>query len=786
MQGQAPHAQLGEGEKAHTTREHSARETDPNHPAAQPAIGIAGKRSASVDVSPRTKVSNVDHPYWERPPDDISQSRIVKSQTSHSHKAGTNGRLVDDSRQVKFSAFDSSQKPNEDRGREALVQPQISWTWDSGQDQDITVDMKMDVFQDVDELLEEFSYFRRLGDFRSARNFFDENLTYYLSSPYVFVHYAELLLEQGDYATMSQLSEYKDFLCAWENCDYSDMQLLYGCWHLMLSTLSHHRMWASPRIPDSVMLMLSSILQRNEHDELNITSTEVKILSLFHNINDEMIQKNPRNASLKEITSLRDRITEEFYCSLYRILLRHGRIWDLRDIVAGRAIRDSAGKISESWSTEIDFVKRLQSLVADWSAHTEAPDTLTNLALLEILTILGTNRSKFVDDIYLVATGIVRSLIEHSPEALRSKAFTKWMLAQAKIAPGGSDDQIDRQIHHLEAFRGGFHGAGFDLYYDPVKIECPGWVCEDARPEIRESMTKALETARSLEDYHTITEALSQLVFLSSDPAQWFDELEVLQRNSQGDNLRIASTLMKRYMISATEESRQNLRKKFIELLPGLTDPSYSASDNLTICYIRLSLSNDREENRLISNELEYWSRQTRRKLDDPVVNRSRSNSSSDHPRSGAVESDPEEDGSVSNSRRSSTSTQQRAVPVPTTETEDEQLIRETDQIVHHMRAVIARTRLGQLPVSSTQEYKLGNSKVTISPPLPAPATERKGDKAEQNTQTQAADNQRDTSTGEVMREATVRSSSASEGSSDGRASKQDKPLPPTLPSDSD
>lgn len=67
---------------------------------------------------------------------------------------------------------------------------------------DHTVHLELDLMNDIDEELEEFSRLVRTGSFAIARSFFDLHLKAHISDPYVFVQYAEMLLEQGDFKSL--------------------------------------------------------------------------------------------------------------------------------------------------------------------------------------------------------------------------------------------------------------------------------------------------------------------------------------------------------------------------------------------------------------------------------------------------------------------------------------------------------------------------------------------------------------------------------------------------------
>ncbi|KAF5702892.1 fatty acid oxygenase [Fusarium mundagurra] len=66
-------------------------------------------------------------------------------------------------------------------------------------------DMKFDIVEDIPAELEDFIFFSRLGIFEEAHGLFEQNLRPYLESFPVLAEYADMLLEEGLYADLSQL-----------------------------------------------------------------------------------------------------------------------------------------------------------------------------------------------------------------------------------------------------------------------------------------------------------------------------------------------------------------------------------------------------------------------------------------------------------------------------------------------------------------------------------------------------------------------------------------------------
>lgn len=83
--------------------------------------------------------------------------------------------------------------------------------YNSSHARNVTAHVELEVTDDIDDELEEFSRLTRIGSFREAKVFFDEHLRTVMDKPYVFVQYAEMLLRQGDYKSIRQLDDSRVF-----------------------------------------------------------------------------------------------------------------------------------------------------------------------------------------------------------------------------------------------------------------------------------------------------------------------------------------------------------------------------------------------------------------------------------------------------------------------------------------------------------------------------------------------------------------------------------------------
>ena len=76
---------------------------------------------------------------------------------------------------------------------------------------DLTIRLQMDIEEDVERELEEFSRLRRLGRFKDAKAHFDSKLEHLSTTPYFQMLYAEMLLACGDYKPLQSLPSITQF-----------------------------------------------------------------------------------------------------------------------------------------------------------------------------------------------------------------------------------------------------------------------------------------------------------------------------------------------------------------------------------------------------------------------------------------------------------------------------------------------------------------------------------------------------------------------------------------------
>ncbi|OTA63621.1 hypothetical protein K449DRAFT_421717 [Hypoxylon sp. EC38] len=438
---------------------------------------------------------------------------------------------------------------------EVLTKRNINGIWDPSHDADITVHLKMPLQEDLSECLEELCRLERLGDFASARRFFTENLQEYLDRPQIMIEYAEMLLEQGDYKTLSEIEDGVMSNVRGNLTDSSDMLLLRIYWELIQVLAAHYK----PGRPGAFLKKQGAVneaideLRKIDPNRQNITSTEIKMIALLYRLGSFMDRSVYKR--------LRDIFSSNFCETLYKNLVVQGRIWDVRDITV--AMISAGVNILHQWGGIQNFAK-------DWSSS--ASDASTTLALLDIFVSLAAyeleNSVEAAEALIIESTPLALSIIENDPGRMKSRPFTRWMLTKTQLSDIKGPYYAYSYKEHFKPFPGVvFHSKRSQLpQYVPVKGENPGWNPHGAAPEFERPVRMAMITSRELGDYETEVMALQRLIILSPNPSKEFEELCKLQKVTQGDICGYSKTLTSKYLISNTDDLKLDLKAEISKL----------------------------------------------------------------------------------------------------------------------------------------------------------------------------------------------------------------------------
>ncbi|KAI1095789.1 hypothetical protein F5B19DRAFT_267668 [Rostrohypoxylon terebratum] len=478
--------------------------------------------------------------------------------------------------------------------------------WDFGDASDLTFHPMLSPQGYLDETLEEFYRLQRLGHFASAEEFFEENLREHIEDPQVLIAYAEHLLEQGNYDALSRMGD-DAMRRACDNLVNSDDRLLLTMyWKLIREFTTYYKPYR-PRMPltrrvvvhesisqespmgtadEREMTSIEDIMDKFRAMVIakgkDITSTEIKVLGLIYrlcSVTDEPIL----HVRLREFPS-------SFHAELYANLLGEGRIWDFRDLCVSSTLEHTF--IPE-------YCGNVRKVYEDWSSTTT--DTSATLALLEIIAShliykLDGPLAAIINDVEFMirrCQRLVRLIMENDGGSMKNRPFLKWMLATVQFIDVEGPHNARSYAEQLEAWPGILLPSRRYLLpqYVPERVENPGWKVGDADLLLVGPIRTVLRVSRELGDYDIEAMILKRLIMLLENTAKEFEELCNLQSVMQGDIFGYSKTLASKYLISDTDDLKQDLKSK----ISGLSDIPYfydslSPLDSWTLDVLRDSL----------------------------------------------------------------------------------------------------------------------------------------------------------------------------------------------------
>lgn len=142
-------------------------------------------------------LSGVAHDELERPADKIPRYRLSPYKEPSRPQAGI------ESGNSRDANLQSSPVPSRKDFDFAYTTADI----ETAQRERVMAMLEYPLVEDLDDELEELGRLTRAGDFRAAKMFFSQHLKRHIENPLVFILYAELLLEIGDYQSIIQLED---------------------------------------------------------------------------------------------------------------------------------------------------------------------------------------------------------------------------------------------------------------------------------------------------------------------------------------------------------------------------------------------------------------------------------------------------------------------------------------------------------------------------------------------------------------------------------------------------
>ncbi|KAI1274896.1 hypothetical protein F5Y07DRAFT_192557 [Xylaria sp. FL0933] len=443
---------------------------------------------------------------------------------------------------------------------------------------DLTVHLTMDIEEDLEDRLDEMSRLSRLGDFASARKYFQEHLHHHIDNPYVLVHYADLLLHQGDFKAVTLLKDdvmYKD---EGEQSNSEELRILRVNWELLL-LLAKSKTLDTLSGADTVFEEAVSVLTAMAKDpspDRPISSTEIEILALTIQLtghpvlNSKWLRYGARAIAASSST----------FSRLYQTLLRQGRIWDFHDIIVLLPTMEDIKALTYDIFHK-DLIPSLKAMVSDWSDSVHGYDTSTTLGLLSILTHILLEpveaSEKECVEILKLCLPLALSVTKNDPSSLKSRSYLRVLLAKSRFAEAASRQAIDTLATQLQSAQGVFYQpdiASLPIYV-PSGNETPRWTTTDQPAELKAPIGLVLRGAIEMGDLKTEVLARQELIRLSGDPREEFNKLCDLQLARQGNLNDYGLSLASKYLVSNTKAAKEELAISISRLLSRTASTDY-------------------------------------------------------------------------------------------------------------------------------------------------------------------------------------------------------------------
>ncbi|EFX04381.1 hypothetical protein CMQ_1309 [Grosmannia clavigera kw1407] len=478
----------------------------------------------------------------------------------------------------------------------------------------MTIHLELDIEEDIESKMAELDRLRRLGRFREADAYLQNNLSGHLQDVSVILVYANLLLEQGDYGRLF------GFFASETDISRASTDMAPG------------QLSDKPAEEVNLALLLQLARCRSDPDLQNANT----IACIGFNFLQE--QAVPDGVGTIEIFTTiyysSDIITAfdfDFYASgwqkwvgHYRSLLNEGRHWELRDIVVAFVPAFGPVQTCTSLFKTDSLVAGVSKLVHEW-AVASVDDETSRICLLDILVSIckGINFYLVDDSSFLEVASfafkqarlVAASLKENDPGNIKCRSYLRWIVAEtehSKIVDGhwGKKGNLSYQFFRTFPGRKVWYGLEVLPMYAPMAAENPGWPVIDAESsetslKCDELLKAALDAARELGDLTTQVACLNEMICRSHDPRSLFVDLDHLQYLEMGDKLGALRTRLNKYLLATRDGYRSELRRELIELDPELPiwnkfmHPAFEYVYSRVMYALLLAADGDSEESRI-------------------------------------------------------------------------------------------------------------------------------------------------------------------------------------------
>ncbi|KAK1466577.1 hypothetical protein CCUS01_07398 [Colletotrichum cuscutae] len=396
--------------------------------------------------------------------------------------------------------------------------------------QDVTILTELDVTDDLEEDLEEYSRLVRMGRFRAAGRHFDNRLVHFIDNLYVLDQYCSALLAMSDFQALSRIAE--EFAMELRPGIYRTNILTRFYQAEVLSGLEILSKEAKNKYSSYITEDLETLAEiRNHWPELDSTETDsdqLQVVMDSFSIEGGINHFRPRACAL-----------------VYRHLRAEGRIWDFKDLLDRLSQMESTSICTTLQSllqeygddSENHLMKLLESIEEDWGS---AADEVSSFALLEIfttLTLASMNRQTsipMVKIIFRIAQGHAQDILRENPINSKTRPYLRWIVAKVLV-----EQYTDPKItgifalaSHLQRLPGKSWKPEVALplswmvLYAPDEDEGPKWHPDSSTTSGHDNALRTvLGVAEQLGDIPLQVTCLQLLIYQCSQPRPLLDKL---------------------------------------------------------------------------------------------------------------------------------------------------------------------------------------------------------------------------------------------------------------------
>ncbi|KAK4200941.1 hypothetical protein QBC40DRAFT_279144 [Triangularia verruculosa] len=434
---------------------------------------------------------------------------------------------------------------------------------DPARPQDITVHMSLPVQDDLEDLLEECSRLRRLGNFHEALGVFEDQLEHFFDNRYVLLQYGQCLLEAGQYVQLDLLAK--------NHWPSRSEDLLQSGWDMILHTANLGAQGTIDAKGQAHEVAMSCL--RRKWPKLDSTEAQM----LVH-----VVVNCKTEDQFESLGNWHD---------LYRHLINRGMIWEFRDIfqevLFSFGLDTAFGLIKSPLHVETErpgnanttahsYTSRCQQLYIDLEKGNEDESTL--FALLDIFTTLALRSSQLTDQEEVaercmeLATKQIPRLAQQNNDYAMSRPYLRWSVAKILIRESCRKTFEDSMVFNgLKRGELLFPTAAFPFanlpVYSPADDEVPHWHPKSMSPTSDSDnavIRTVLQAAEELGDLDLQVGCLQELMYRGGLPAEKVVvSLEDIW-SSTGQLNALKMLHLFRYMLAHTDSARRQLRRDIL------------------------------------------------------------------------------------------------------------------------------------------------------------------------------------------------------------------------------